>query len=85
MLYIPKLAVGNSYRINEASKISYRLLDNSRVRASIMVQGSENINAANFIEYKDFELTCQNSMCKITDVYDSFGDSAKFFANQACR
>ncbi|MGP5336362.1 hypothetical protein ACTXMM_00135 [Psychrobacter maritimus] len=84
-VYIPKLAVGNAYSINEASAINYRLLNNGRVRASIMVQGNEDINAADFIEYKDFELTCQGATCKVSDVFDSYGNSAKFEADKACR
>lgn len=85
MRYIPKLTVGNAYSNEDVSEVSYQLLNNGKVRASLMVQGNENINSADFVDYKDFELTCQNAICKITDVYDSFGNSAKFSANQACR
>ncbi len=84
-VYIPKLAVGNAYSIGEVSAMDYKLLNNGRVRASIMVQGNEDINAADFIEYKDFELTCQGATCKVSDVFDSYGDSAKFEADKACR
>lgn len=79
------LSVGNGYSINEAADVKYKVLDNGNVRASILLDGDEDIDAADFNSYKDFSLSCSSEGCKITDMFDSYGDSALQAVEDACR
>lgn len=83
--YILNLSVGNGYSIAEAADVKYKVLSNGNVRASIMLQGDEDIEDSNFDSYKDFSLSCTDESCKITDMFDSAGDSAIQDADKYCR
>ena len=64
-----KFGVGNGRGLEEAKSISYKLLTNDRVRASINYTGKDNINSSKFENYVDYSLKCTGSSCKITDMY----------------
>lgn len=83
--YILQPTTGNGYSIDEVSEVNYRLLNNGRVRASIMLDGNEDIDNSSFMDFKDYSLTCSGESCKITDVYDSDGESGKVAADNTCR
>lgn len=83
--YILNLSVGNGYSIDEAADVKYNVLGNGRVRASIMLHGDEDIEDSQFDNYKDFALSCSSDGCKITDIYDSYGESALQTVEDACR
>lgn len=83
--YILNLSVGNGYSIDEAADVKYKVLDNGNVRASILLDGDEDIADSDFNNYKDFSLKCSNEGCKITDMLDSYGDSALQAVELACR
>lgn len=83
--YILGLAVGNGYSIDEAAEVTYNVLDNGNVRASILLNGDEDSNAADFDNYKDFLLRCSGDGCKITDIFDSYGSSALQAVEESCR
>lgn len=74
--YILNLSVGNGYSIDEAADVKYKVLNDGKVRASIMLDDDENIDDSNFDNYKDFLLNCSSEGCKIADMFDSYGDSA---------
>lgn len=79
------LSVGNGYSIEEAADVKYKVLDNGNVRASILLDGDEDINDSNFDNYKDFLLNCSSEGCKIADMFDSYGYSALQAVELACR
>ena len=83
--YILNLSVGNGYSIDEAADVKYKVLDNGNVRASILLDGDEDIGDSDFNNYKDFSLNCSSEGCKITDMFDSYGDSALQAVELACR
>ena len=83
--YILNLSVGNGYSIDEAADVKYKVLDNGNVRASILLEGDEDIADSDFNNYKDFSLKCSNEGCNITDMLDSYGDSALQAVELACR
>ena len=83
--YILNLSVGNGYSIDEAADVKYKVLDNGNVRASILLDGDEEIADSDFNNYKDFSLKCSDEGCKITDMLDSYGDSALQAVELACR
>ena len=83
--YILNLSVGNGYSIDEAADVKYKVLDNGNVRASILLDGDEGIADSDFNNYKDFSLKCSDEGCKITDMLDSYGDSALQAVELACR
>ena len=83
--YILNLSVGNGYSIDEAADVKYKVLDNGNVRASILLDGDEDIRDSEFNNYKDFSLKCSDEGCKITDMLDSYGDSALQAVELACR
>ena len=83
--YILGLAVGNGYSIDEAAEVTYNVLDNGNVRASILLNGDEDSDAADFDNYKDFLLRCSGDGCKITDMFDSYGSSALQAVEESCR
>ena len=83
--YILNLSVGNGYSIDEAADVKYKVLDNGNVRASILLDGDEDIADSDFNNYKDFSLKCSDEGCKITDILDSYGDSALQAVELACR
>ena len=83
--YILNLSVGNGYSIDEAADVKYKVLDNGNVRASILLDGDEDIADSDFNNYKDFSLKCSNEGCNITDMLDSYGDSALQAVELACR
>ena len=83
--YILNLSVGNGYSIDEAADVKYKVLDNGNVRASILLDGDEDIVDSDFNNYKDFSLKCSDEGCKITDMLDSYGDSALQAVELACR
>ena len=83
--YILNLSVGNGYSIDEAADVKYKVLDNGNVRASILLDGDEDIGDSDFNNYKDFSLSCSSEGCKITDMLDSYGDSALQAVELACR
>ncbi|MGP5550445.1 hypothetical protein ACTXNE_07120 [Psychrobacter namhaensis] len=56
--YILNLSVGNGYSIDEAADVKYKVLDNGNVRASILLDGDEDIADSDFNNYKDFSLKC---------------------------
>lgn len=83
--YILNLSVGNGYSIDEAADVKYKVLDNGNVRASILLDGDEDIGDSDFNNYKDFSLKCSDDGCKITDMIDNYGDSALQAVELACR
>lgn len=83
--YITNLSVDNSYTIDEVADIKYKVLDNGKIRASILLEGDENIEASGFDSYRDFSLRCSSEGCKITDMFNSYGDSALQAVEEACR
>ena len=83
--YILNLSVGNGYSIDEAADVKYKVLDNGNVRASILLDGDEDIADSDFNNYKDFSLKCSDEGCQITDMLDSYGDSALQAVELACR
>lgn len=83
--YILNLSVGNGYSIDEAADVKYKVLDSGNVRASILLDGDEDIEDSNFDNYKDFSLNCSSEGCKITDMYNSYGDSALKSVEDSCR
>lgn len=83
--YILNLSVGNGYSIDEAADVKYKVLDNGNVRASILLHGDEDITDSDFNNHKDFSLKCSSEGCKITDMLDSYGDSALQAVELACR
>ena len=83
--YILNLSVGNGYSIDEAADVKYKVLDNGNVRASILLDGDEDIRDSEFNNYKDFSLKCSDEGCQITDMLDSYGDSALQAVELACR
>ncbi|WP_201535237.1 hypothetical protein [Psychrobacter ciconiae] len=83
--YIMNLTVGNGYSIDEAADVNYQLLKNGRVRASVLMMGDENINAADFDNFKDFALSCTNNHCKISDMFENTGESAIQTAALYCK
>ena len=83
--YILNLNVGNGYSIDEAADVKYKTLSNGNVRASIMLQGDEDIEDSSFDSYKDFSLSCTDEGCKVTDMFDSEGKSAIQDADTYCR
>ena len=83
--YILNLSVGNGYSIDEAADVKYKVLDNGNVRASILLDGDEDIADSDFNNYKDFSLKCSDEGCNITDMLDSYGDSALQAVELACR
>ena len=83
--YILNLSVGNGYSIDEAADVKYKVLDSGNVRASILLDGDEDIEDGNFDNYKDFSLNCSSEGCKITDMYNSYGDSALKAVEDSCR
>ena len=83
--YILNLSVGNGYSIDEAADVKYKVLSNGNVRASIMLEGDEDIEDSNFEDYKDFSLNCSGEGCKVTDMYDSAGNSAIQDVDKYCR
>ena len=70
---------------DEAADVKYKVLDNGNVRASILLDGDEDIGDSDFNNYKDFSLKCSSEGCKITDMFDSYGDSALQAVELACR
>ena len=83
--YILNLSVGNGYSIDEAADVKYKVLDSGNVRASIMLDGDEDIEDSEFNNYKDFSLNCSSEGCKVTDMFDSEGNSALQAVENACR
>lgn len=83
--YILNLSIGNGYSIDEAADVKYKVLNDGKVRASIMLDGDENIDDINFDNYKDFLLNCSSEGCKIADMFDSYGDSALKAVEDSCR
>lgn len=83
--YILNLTVGNGYSIEEAADVKYRILDNGKIRASILFQGDEDIDDSSFDSYKDFSLSCSSGSCKVTDMFDSEGNSAIQDVDKYCR
>lgn len=83
--YIFNLTTGNGYSIEEVKDVNYKVLSNGMVRASTMLEGDENIDDSNFEEFKDFSLDCSEDGCKITDIYDNSGHSAKLTVDESCR
>ena len=75
----------NGYALHETKNISYKILKNGKVRASMKYTGNENINSPKFLEYKDFSLQCTGNSCKVTAVSDSRGYSGKLKAEKLCR
>lgn len=82
---ILNLTTGNGYSVDEIDSMDYRVLNNGRVRASIMVTGNEDIDSSNFTDFKDFSLKCEGESCKITDMYNYIGVSGKLEAEKSCR
>lgn len=82
---ILNLSTSNSLKIDEIAGISYTLLNNGKVRVSMMLTDDYDINSSNFTDFRDFSLICDGENCKITDVYDSEGKSGKLAADNACR
>ncbi len=79
------LGTSNGFGLEEAKSISYKLLKNDRVRASINYTGKDNINSPKFMNYVDYSLKCTGSSCKITDMYDTDGHSNKSYVEKVCR
>lgn len=80
-----KFGVGNGRGLEEAKSISYKLLTNDRVRASINYTGKDNINSSKFENYVDYSLKCTGSSCKITDMYHANSSSSKSYVDKVCR
>jgi hypothetical protein len=77
-----KLVEGNGYMLNDADHIDYSMVSKGRVRAeSIFPDGMGGYDKS----YKDFSLTCDANECKVSDIYDFNGDSAKLIAEKLCR
>lgn len=77
-----KLVEGNGYMLNDADHINYSMVGKGRVRAeSIFHDGMGGYDKG----YKDFSLTCDANDCKVSDIYDFNGDSAKLLAEKLCR
>lgn len=68
----------NGFAIEEAQSINYKVLNNGKVRASVKY-------TSEYTGLKDFSLTCSGNSCKITDVFDSNGESGKRNAERLCR
>lgn len=68
----------NGFSIDEAQNISYKVLKNGRVRASVKY-------TSEYTGLKDFSLKCSGSSCKITDVFNSNGTSGKRDSEKLCR
>ncbi len=68
----------NGFAIDEAQNISYKVLSNGRVRASVKY-------TSEYTGIKDFSLKCNGSSCKVTDVLNSEGDSGRQGAEKLCR
>lgn len=83
--FILHLSVGDGYRVNEAADIKYKVLDNGQVRVNILLHDDEDIESSDFDSYKDFSLSCSADGCKITDMFDSEGNSALQAVEDACR
>lgn len=83
--YILNLSVRNGYSIDEAADVKYKVLDSGHVRASILLDGDEDIEDGNFDNYKDLSLNCSSEGCKINDMFDSYGNSALQAVELACR
>ncbi len=79
------LGTSNGFGLEEAKNISYKLLKNDRVRASINYTGKDNINSPKFMNYVDYSLKCTSSSCKITDIHDTDGSSMKSYVEKVCR
>lgn len=76
------LVEGNGYFLSDADHINYSMVGKGRVRAeTVFPDGRGGYNNA----YKDFSLTCDANDCKISDIYDFNGDSAKLLAEKLCR
>ena len=80
-----KFGVGNGRGLEEAKSISYKLLTNDRVRASINYTGKDNINSSKFENYVDYSLKCTGSSCKITDMYHANSSFSKSYVDKVCR
>ena len=80
-----RLGIGNGRGLEEAKSISYKLLTNGRVRASINYTGKDNINSSKFTNYVDYSLKCTGSSCKITDMYYANSSSSKSYVEKVCR
>lgn len=68
----------NGFSIDEAQNISYKLLNNGKVRANVKY-------TSKYSGIKDFSLKCSSGSCKITDVFESNGYSGKLNAEKLCR
>lgn len=75
----------NGFELEEAKSISYKLLKNDRVRASINYTGKDNINSPKFVNYVDYSLKCTSSSCKVTDIHDTNGSPMKAYVEKVCR
>lgn len=71
------LSPSNGWGLDEAKSISYKVLNNGRVRASIKFPDGS--------LYKDLALQCTSGSCKVTDSFDSDNNSAKSMAERLCR
>ena len=68
----------NGFFIDESRNISYKILNNGKVRAGVKYSDS-------YTGYKDFSLSCNGSSCKVTDVSDLDGASGRLKAEKLCR
>lgn len=71
------LSPSNGWGLDEAKSVSYKVLSNGRVRASIKFPDGS--------LYKDLALQCTSGSCKVTDSFDSDNNSAKSMAEKLCR
>lgn len=77
-----KLVEGNGYLLSDADHIDYSMVSKGRVRAeSIFLDGMGGYDKS----YKDFSLSCDANECKVSDIFDFNGDSAKLMAEKLCR
>lgn len=83
-ILILNLFPSTSYKLDNNLVIDYIILANGKVRSSMLVKDNENINNFKFGTFKDFSLNCQKGSCKITDVFDSEGKSAKTLIQELC-
>lgn len=71
------LSPSNGWGLEEAKSVSYKVLNNGRVRASIKFPDGS--------IYKDLALQCTSSSCKVSDLFDLDNNSAKSMAEKLCR
>lgn len=68
----------NGMFLHEIEDISYRTLNDGKVRASILYYDD-------VVGIKDFSLKCNSNSCKVADVFDSDGASSKHKSERLCR